>query len=225
MDEKHRGWADRLVRWTTTGCVVVLAGIAAVISYKHMFVLSKIPNGVAEENGSASALPTESIRGDAPSHEPSYEAHTILSEVSSASCTALTRGVEGLIPAVDGAQPNGAERLDRAPRRRRRASGLQRRAWQWALTNRTPAGELPSGKGDRRAVRTSRALGPPGQAGRGRRKPRPNGFMTASLGGRPRRSPDFARASPHQSASRVVSSSGPRSRCRSVSGCDPSEGR
>ncbi|MFI0480936.1 DUF2637 domain-containing protein [Actinomadura sp. 9N215] len=37
--EGRGGWADRLVRWTTTGCVVVLARIAAVISYKHMFVL------------------------------------------------------------------------------------------------------------------------------------------------------------------------------------------
>lgn len=32
-------WADRLVRWTTTVSVVVLAVIAAIISYKHMFVL------------------------------------------------------------------------------------------------------------------------------------------------------------------------------------------
>lgn len=32
-------WADRLVRWTTAVSVVVLAGIAAVISYKHMFTL------------------------------------------------------------------------------------------------------------------------------------------------------------------------------------------
>jgi len=33
------GWADRFVRWTTTVSVVVLAGIAAIISYKHMFAL------------------------------------------------------------------------------------------------------------------------------------------------------------------------------------------
>jgi hypothetical protein len=25
-------------------------------------------------------------------------------------------------------------------------SGLQRQAWQWALANRTPGGDLPSGK-------------------------------------------------------------------------------
>jgi hypothetical protein len=30
---------DRLIRWTTTISVIVLAGIAAVISYKHMYAL------------------------------------------------------------------------------------------------------------------------------------------------------------------------------------------
>jgi hypothetical protein len=39
MSDRRIGWADRLVRWTTTVSVVVLAGIAAIISYKHMFAL------------------------------------------------------------------------------------------------------------------------------------------------------------------------------------------
>jgi Protein of unknown function (DUF2637) len=30
---------DRVIRWTTTVSVVVLAGIAAIVSYRHMFVL------------------------------------------------------------------------------------------------------------------------------------------------------------------------------------------
>jgi hypothetical protein len=33
------GYGDRTIRWTTTLSVVVLAGIAAVSSYKHMFIL------------------------------------------------------------------------------------------------------------------------------------------------------------------------------------------
>lgn len=39
VSDARTGWADRLVRWTTTVSVVVLAGIAAIISYKHMFAL------------------------------------------------------------------------------------------------------------------------------------------------------------------------------------------
>lgn len=31
--------ADRAIRWATTLSVVVLAGIAAVLSYKHMFIM------------------------------------------------------------------------------------------------------------------------------------------------------------------------------------------
>src|SRR4051812_146957 len=40
-----RGWwammqrGDRVIRWTTTLSVIVLAGIAAVLSYKHMYIL------------------------------------------------------------------------------------------------------------------------------------------------------------------------------------------
>ena len=37
---EHRGCTgDRVIQWTTTLSVVVLAGIAAVLSYKHMYVL------------------------------------------------------------------------------------------------------------------------------------------------------------------------------------------
>jgi hypothetical protein len=39
VSDARMGWADRLVRWTTTVSVVVLAVIAAIISYKHMFAL------------------------------------------------------------------------------------------------------------------------------------------------------------------------------------------
>jgi hypothetical protein len=39
MANPHSSWADRAIRWTTTFSVVVLAGIAAVLSYKHMFIL------------------------------------------------------------------------------------------------------------------------------------------------------------------------------------------
>src|SRR3569833_3223586 len=39
MANPHSSWADRAIRWATTLSVVVLAGIAAVLSYKHMFIL------------------------------------------------------------------------------------------------------------------------------------------------------------------------------------------
>jgi hypothetical protein len=39
MANPQPSWADRAIRWTTTLSVVVLAGIAAVLSYKHMFIL------------------------------------------------------------------------------------------------------------------------------------------------------------------------------------------
>jgi hypothetical protein len=39
MANPHSSWADQAIRWTTTLSVVVLAGIAAVLSYKHMFIL------------------------------------------------------------------------------------------------------------------------------------------------------------------------------------------
>ena len=39
MAEIQRDWSDRAIRWTTTASVIVLAGIAAVLSYKHMYTL------------------------------------------------------------------------------------------------------------------------------------------------------------------------------------------
>jgi hypothetical protein len=36
---QRRSRGDRAIRWTTTASVVILAGIAALVSYKHMFVL------------------------------------------------------------------------------------------------------------------------------------------------------------------------------------------
>ncbi|GAA2116435.1 DUF2637 domain-containing protein [Actinomadura alba] len=39
MANAHFSWGDRAIRWTTTVSAVVLAGIAAVLSYKHMFTL------------------------------------------------------------------------------------------------------------------------------------------------------------------------------------------
>ena len=33
-------WGDRWIRWTTTGSVVLLAAIAAVVSYRHMHTLT-----------------------------------------------------------------------------------------------------------------------------------------------------------------------------------------
>jgi hypothetical protein len=39
-EDLRRGLADRWIRWTTTASVVLLAGIAAVVSYRHMHTLT-----------------------------------------------------------------------------------------------------------------------------------------------------------------------------------------
>lgn len=43
-------------------------------------------------------------------------------------------------------QTKDAGQSESAPGRRRCMSGLQRQAWNWAQVNRTPAGDLPSGR-------------------------------------------------------------------------------
>ncbi|WP_433464163.1 DUF2637 domain-containing protein [Spirillospora sp. CA-128828] len=54
MAEVQQAWSDRAIRWTTTGSVIVLAGIAAVLSYKHMYLLVR---QYGENSWSAALLP------------------------------------------------------------------------------------------------------------------------------------------------------------------------
>lgn len=77
----------------------------------------------------------------------SYETHTAWTDLSGGSYNTQTNGTEGLVCDADEADAGGFDGADQ-PRLRdsRPASGLQRRAWRWALAHRTPAGELPSGK-------------------------------------------------------------------------------
>jgi Protein of unknown function (DUF2637) len=237
--------ADRVIRWTTTLSVVVLAEIAAVLSYKHMFVLVRrdgetswtsalLPVSVdgmiiassmtllADSRngrrsgllpwtllviGSAASLAAnvtvaepsavgrliaawpscaligsyELLRrqvrhaaarkaplalqvpkpspaaGEVGSYAPlttlarenavSYDAHTSDSEPIKASYDTQTDSGEELIQGAEKAHPRGPAPVDRGSSRPgRSASELQHAAWQWAIANRTSAGNLPSGK-------------------------------------------------------------------------------
>jgi hypothetical protein len=252
---------DLAIRWATTICVVVLAGIAAVLSYKHMrtlvleygetswtaallpvsvdgmIVASSMTLLADSRNGQRSGLlpwtllvigstaslaanvavaepslvgrliaawPSAALIGsyellmrqvrnashtmvstasDAPhtssmtcqngSYEPSYElagngigsytSHTSTATDDAASYEAHTSaddasrdgsyhaqtdtGESRIGSPATGRDRAAEERADQArPRTRRPASVLQSQAWQWALANRTPRGDLPSGK-------------------------------------------------------------------------------
>jgi hypothetical protein len=42
LQQSEAGAGDRGIRWTTTGSVVLLAGIAAVVSFRHMHALTLV---------------------------------------------------------------------------------------------------------------------------------------------------------------------------------------
>ncbi|MFG2085281.1 DUF2637 domain-containing protein [Spirillospora sp. NPDC048824] len=78
----------------------------------------------------------------------SYEAHTDQSnppddfyDAQTSSAANLTRNADEVAAGEDSGEATRAH-----PRHGRPVSGLQRQAWQWALANRTAAGDLPSGK-------------------------------------------------------------------------------
>lgn len=245
MANPQCSWADRAIRWTTTLSVVVLAGIAAVLSYKHMFILVRrygetswtstlLPVSVDgmiaassmtlladSRNGQRSGLlpwtllvigsaaslaanvavaepsavgrliaawpscaligsyellmrqvrhaaarktplalqkaDTNLATNDAGSYAPhmgltsedatSYDTYTVPADPLASSYGGHTDSTEEFIRDTDGAHPGGLGQVNRErPRPRRPASELQHNAWQWAIANRTPAGDLPSGK-------------------------------------------------------------------------------
>jgi hypothetical protein len=250
MPDVRMGLADRLVRWTTTVSVVVLAGIAAIISYRHMFALvhrygetswtaallpvsvdgmiaassmsllassrlgqrsgvlpwallvigsaASLSANVAVAEPSAvgrliAAWPSAALIGSyellmrqirqasarsAPGQSAtSYAAHTAVTMDDAASYqssdgshtgSALDAGSYD-VPTTEREPSDGSygtqtgcvekplhdayeEEVSRrgwgepASGRRRSASGLRHQAWAWAQANRTPNGQLPSGK-------------------------------------------------------------------------------
>ncbi|MFB9836697.1 DUF2637 domain-containing protein [Actinoallomurus acaciae] len=72
-----------------------------------------------------------------------YDTHTVPADPLTASYDGHTGSTEDLIRDADEAHPQVNREL---PGPRRPASELQHNAWQWAIANRTPAGNLPSGK-------------------------------------------------------------------------------
>jgi hypothetical protein len=77
----------------------------------------------------------------------SYDTHTGPADPITASYNSQTDSAEELIRDTDQTHQRGPGRADRdRSRPRRPASELQHNAWQWAIANRTAAGDLPSGK-------------------------------------------------------------------------------
>jgi hypothetical protein len=245
MANPQSSWADQTIRWTTTLSVVVLAGIAAVLSYKHMFILVRrygetswtstlLPVSVDgmiaassmtlladSRNGQRSGLlpwtvlvigSTASLAANVAVAEPSavgrliaawpscaliglyellmrqvrhaaarktplalqvsdmtqapneggsyaphmrltdgdaasYDTHTSPADPIRASYDAQTDSTEELVRDTLGTPQRASGRADRSRSRPRRpAFELQHDAWQWAVANRTAAGDLPSGK-------------------------------------------------------------------------------
>ena len=235
---------DRAIRWTTTLSVVVLAGIAAVLSYKHMYVLvrrygetswtsallpvsvdgmiaassmtlladsrndrgsgflpwallvigsmASLAANVAVAEPSAvgrliAAWPSCALIGSyellmrqvrhaaasntsrafqavahmngAADDAGSYVSHTDPTSDGVGSCVIDTAAADLSVALYD-AQTDSSGSLIRihdeveprdsagagCSRPRRLASELKHDAWQWAIANRTPAGDLPSGK-------------------------------------------------------------------------------
>jgi hypothetical protein len=239
---------DRLIRWTTTGSVLVLAAIAAVLSYKHMYILVRrygetswtaalLPISVDgmiaassltlladSRNGQRGGLlpwtllvigSAASLAANVAVAEPSvvgrliaawpscaligsyellmrqirhtstrdakaesigsYAPHTTSEMVLMDSEESHTPSGLTMVPSHEPlvspkVSPNGSEKSQtddgvdrigqgehgrsdgtRVPRSLSRRDGrggwgIQRQAWQWAVANRTPGGDLPPGK-------------------------------------------------------------------------------
>lgn len=101
-------------------------------------------------NGTGSYASHTSTPPTATDEASSYEAHTSLDDVPrDGSYDAQTDSGEGSTDSrdTDRGRAAGDVRADRdGSRSRRPASVLQHQAWQWALANRSPRGDLPSGK-------------------------------------------------------------------------------
>ena len=85
--------------------------------------------------------PTAVTSDDVVSCETSDECHTDRN-VSYDAPIPEREVIGGLLRSSD----QDAGQPEPAPGQRRRTSGLQRQAWRWGQANRTPTGDLPSGK-------------------------------------------------------------------------------
>ncbi|WP_329245888.1 DUF2637 domain-containing protein [Actinoallomurus sp. NBC_01490] len=252
MAQTRVGGTDRAIRWTTILSVIVLAVIAALVSYKHMYLLVRrygetswtaallpisVDGMIAASSmsllldsrygrrsgvlpwaliiiGSAASLAANvavaepsavgrliagwpscaligsyellmgqirhsAARETKPANPNSYVSHTTFKMPHASSNKSQTEprvatapsygpltnpghgseasekvhadGVVDLIASSDEPLENGAAdggRVRRSSRQRAsgRDAGVQQRAWQWAMDNRTPKGELPPGK-------------------------------------------------------------------------------
>lgn len=104
----------------------------------------QVPDTSPAANEAGPYAPHTSISGE---YVASYDAHTEPADPITASYNARTDSTEELIRDTDETDQRDPGRADRdRSRPRRPASELQYKAWQWAIANRTPAGDLPSGK-------------------------------------------------------------------------------
>ncbi|MFB9832827.1 DUF2637 domain-containing protein [Actinoallomurus acaciae] len=104
-----------------------------------------VPDAGPAANEVGSYVPHTRLTSD---EAPSNDAHTAPADLIRASYDAQTDSTEGLEPDTDDVvHPRDPGKADRdRSRPRRPASELQHSAWRWAIANRTPTGELPSGK-------------------------------------------------------------------------------
>jgi hypothetical protein len=104
----------------------------------------QVPGTSLAANEAGSYAPHTSLSSE---NAASYDTHTAPVDPIEASYDVQTNSSEELIPDTDEVHSRDPGQANRGPSRPRRpASDLQHNAWQWAIANRTPAGDLPSGK-------------------------------------------------------------------------------
>jgi hypothetical protein len=131
---------------------------AAALIGSYELLMRQVRHAAARKTPLALQVPDTSLAAnEARSYAPhmdltsedaaSYGTHTASADPITASYVAQTDGAEELIRDTDETHPRDPVQASRGHSRPRRlASELQHNAWQWAIDNRTPAGNLPSGK-------------------------------------------------------------------------------
>jgi hypothetical protein len=107
-------------------------------------LVAQMPDMSPASDEVGSYVPHTRLAGD---DAGSYGTHTSAAEPITASHDDQAGNAGTLVQDIDTAHPHGPAQVNRRRSRSRRStSELQRAAWQWAIANRTPAGNLPSGK-------------------------------------------------------------------------------